>query len=78
MSGKKFENFKIPVLKNTEYSTWRVKMLMYLEVSDPDYIDRINEGPYLPRKIVPQTETEPEQFIIKEKSEWSQRTKLKP
>ena len=71
MFGNKFENFKIHVLKKTEYSTWRVKMLMYLEASDPDYIDRINEGPYLPRKIVPQIETEPEQFIIKEKSEWS-------
>ena len=76
MSGNKFENFKIPVLKNTEYSTWRVKMLMYLEASDPDYIDRINDGPYLPRKIVPQTATEPEQFIIKEKSEWSPEDKI--
>ena len=53
MSGNKFENFKILVLKKTEYLTWRVKMLMYLEASDPHYIDRINEGPYLPRKIVP-------------------------
>ena len=45
MSGNKYENFKFPVVKKTEYSTWRVKMLMYLEVSDPDYIDRINDGP---------------------------------
>ena len=52
MSGNKYENFKISVLKKTEYSTWRVKMLMYLEAPDPDYIDRINDGPYLPRKIV--------------------------
>ena len=76
MSGNKYENFKIPVLKKTEYSTWRVKMLMYLEASDPDYIDRINDGPYLPRKIVPQTATEPEQFIIKEKTEWSAEDKI--
>ena len=51
-------------------------MLMYLEASDPDYIDRINDGPYLPRKIVPQIATEPEQFIIKEKSEWSPEDKI--
>ena len=76
MSGNKYENFKILVLKKTEYSTWRVKMLMYLEASDPDYIDRINDGPYLPRKIVPQTATEPEHFIIKEKSEWSPEDKI--
>ena len=51
-------------------------MLMYLEASDPDYIDRINDGPYLPKKIVPQTATEPEHFIIKEKSEWSPEDKI--
>ena len=44
---------------------------MYLEASDPDYIDRVNDGPYLSKKIVPQTPTEPEHFVIKEKSEWS-------
>ena len=53
MFGNKYENFKIPVLKKTEYSTLRVKMLMYLIALDPDYIDRINDVPYLPRKIVP-------------------------
>ena len=76
MSGNKYENFKIPVLKKTEYSTWRVKMLMYLEASNPDYIDRINDGPYLPRKIVPQTTTEPERFVLKEKNEWSPEDKI--
>ena len=76
MSRNKYENFKIPILKKTEYSTWRVKMLMYLETSDPDYIDRINYGPYLSRKIVPKTTTEPEHIIIKEKSEWSPEEKI--
>ena len=76
MFGNKYENFKILVLKKTEYSTWRVNMLMYLEASDPDYIDRINDRPYLPRKIVPQTATKPEHFIIKEKSEWSPEDKI--
>ena len=57
MSGNKYENFKIHVLKKTEYSMWRVKMLMYLEAYNPDYIDMIKDGPYLPRKIVPQTTT---------------------
>ena len=44
---------------------------MYLEASDPDYVDRVNDGPYLPKKIVPQTPTKHEHFVIKEKSEWS-------
>ena len=77
MFGNKYENFQIPVLKKTEYSTWRVKILIYLEASDPDYIDRINDGPYLPRKIVSQTPTEPERFVLKEKNEWSPEEKLK-
>ena len=77
MSGNKYENFKILVLKKTEYSSWRVKMLMYLEASDPDYIDKINDGPYLPRKIVPHTATEPKHFIFKEKSEWFPEDKIK-
>ena len=51
-------------------------MLMYLEASNPDYIDMINDGLYLPRKIVPQTTKEPERFILKEKSEWSPYEKI--
>ena len=77
MFGNKYENFKIPILKKTEYSTWRVKMLMYLEASDPDYIDRINDGPYLPRKIVSQTTTEHERFVLKERMNGLLRTRLK-
>ena len=71
MFGNKYENIKILVLNKSEYLTWKVQMLMYLEASDPDYVDRVNDGPYLPKKIVPQTPTEPEHFVIKEKSEWS-------
>ena len=67
MSGNKYENFKISVLKKTEYSTWRVKMLMYLELLIQTISTGINDGPIFPRKIVPQTATEPEQFIIKER-----------
>ena len=51
-------------------------MLMYLEGLDPDYIDRKNDGPYLPRKIVPKTTTEPERFVLKEKNEWSPEDKI--
>ena len=76
MSRNKYENFKIPVPKKTEYSTWRVKMLMYLEDLNPDYIDKINDGPYLSRKIVLQTSTEPERFMLKEKNEWSPEEKI--
>ena len=75
MFGNKYENIRILVLKKTEYLTWKVKMLMYLEASDPNYVDRVNDGPYLPKKIVPQTSTEPEHFVIEKKSEWSPKDK---
>ncbi|XP_074351379.1 uncharacterized protein LOC141690483 [Apium graveolens] len=62
---------KIPILKKVDYSTWRVKMLMFLEAIGDAYIDIINHGPPYPEKVVPMTPTVPEHYIRKEKSEWS-------
>ncbi|KAK1394768.1 hypothetical protein POM88_013824 [Heracleum sosnowskyi] len=62
---------KIPILKKSEYPTWRVKMLMYLEAMDPDYLDRIRDGPYIPTRIIERTETVPEHYVVKAKSEWT-------
>ena len=36
-----------------EYPTWKVEMMMFLEATDCDYLDRIQYGPYVPRKIIP-------------------------
>ena len=44
---------------------------MYLEATDPSYLDRINKGPYIPKRLVGQTETAPEHYIPKIKSEFS-------
>lgn len=71
MSTSKYESIKIHVLKKAEYSTWRVKMLMYLEATDPDYLDRINDGPYIPKRLVSQTDTVPEHYVQKTKKEWT-------
>lgn len=54
MSGNKDGNSKIPMLKRNEYTHWKVKMLHHLEATDPDYLDRIHDGPYIPSKLVPQ------------------------
>lgn len=79
MSGNKYESIRIPILKKAEYPTWRVKMLMFLEATDPDYIDRINEGQYKPTKLVPQTTVEgsviPEHYALKDKKEWTNEEK---
>ncbi|KAK1396741.1 hypothetical protein POM88_006604 [Heracleum sosnowskyi] len=71
MSTTKYESMKIPILKKSEYSTWKVKMLMYLEAMDPDYLDRILDGPYVPTRFVERTETVPEHYVVKAKSEWT-------
>ncbi|KAK1394057.1 hypothetical protein POM88_013113 [Heracleum sosnowskyi] len=71
MSTTKYESMKIPILKKTKYPTLRVKMLMYLEVMDPDYLDRIRDGPYIPTRLVRQTDTVPEHYVVKVKSEWT-------
>ncbi|KAK1369636.1 hypothetical protein POM88_035728 [Heracleum sosnowskyi] len=71
MSTTKYESMKIPILKKSEYPTWRVKMLMYLEAMDLDYLDRIRDGPYIPTKFVERTDTVPEHYVVKAKSEWT-------
>ena len=76
MSGNKYESIKILILKKSGYSTWKVKMMMYLETSDSDYIDRIENGPYVPVKIVVETTNKPEHSIPKEKREWTHEDKV--
>ena len=75
MSTTKYEHIRIPVLKKSDYSTWKVKMLMFLEATDPDYIDRINDGPHEPRKLVPSAVVDgvtiPEHYVAKDKFEWT-------
>ncbi|KAK1394101.1 hypothetical protein POM88_013157 [Heracleum sosnowskyi] len=71
MSTTKYESMKIPILKISKYPTWKVKMLMYLEAMDPDYLDRIRDGPYIPTRIIERTETVPEHYVVKAKSEWT-------
>ena len=76
MSLNKYESIKIPILKKTEYPTWKVKMLMHPEATDPDYLDVINDGPYMPTKLVPATPTISEHYQLKEKSEWTPEEKV--
>ena len=75
MSTTKYEHVRIPVLKKTDFSTWKIKMLMFLEATDPDYIDRINDGPHEPRKLVPSAVVDgveiPEHYVAKDKFEWT-------
>ena len=55
MSGNKDGKSKIPILERNEYTHWRLKMMHHIEATTPDYLDRINVGPYVPTKLVPHT-----------------------
>ncbi|KAL8125391.1 hypothetical protein AgCh_012907 [Apium graveolens] len=76
MSLNKYESIKIPILKKTEYPTWKVKMLMHLEATDPDYLSVINDGPFMPTKLVPATPTVAGHYQLKGKSEWTTEEKV--
>ena len=71
MSTSKYDSVKIPILKKTEYPTWRVKMMLHLKAVDPDYLDMISDGPLIPKRLVAMTDTTPEHYIQKVKSEWT-------
>ncbi|KAK1388835.1 hypothetical protein POM88_017013 [Heracleum sosnowskyi] len=58
MSTTKYESMKIPILKKSEYPTWKVKMLMYLEAMDPDYLDRIHSNTKFLRALPEEWDTQ--------------------
>ncbi|KAL8155610.1 hypothetical protein AgCh_000848 [Apium graveolens] len=61
----------VPILKPYEYPIWKVRMSMFLEDTDPEYLDRINEGPYKPTKLSIIVADQPAQTVPKEKSEYT-------
>ena len=75
MSATKYEHIRIPVLKKSEYTTWKVKMLMFQEATNPDFLDRIHDGPHEPKKLVPAAVvdgiTVPEHYVAKDIFEWT-------
>ena len=52
---------------------------MFLEATDPDFLDRIHDGPHEPKKLVPAAvvdgTTVPEHYVAKDKFEWTQEEK---
>ncbi|KAL8126211.1 hypothetical protein AgCh_013485 [Apium graveolens] len=60
---------KVPILKVSEYPVWSVKMAMFLETTDPEYLDIIYDGPHKPTKLSVAVGNEPQKMIPKEKRE---------
>ena len=65
MLTTKQESLKILVLNKADYPTWKVKMILYLEAVDPDFIDRNTDGPLVPKKLVAKEGTTHEHYVGK-------------
>ncbi|KAL8098810.1 hypothetical protein AgCh_031511 [Apium graveolens] len=67
----RYETIKVPILRPSKYPIWKVKMAMFLEATDPEYLDRINEGPHKPTKLSIVVVDQPAKTIPKEKGEYT-------
>ena len=76
MSTTKQESLKIPVLNKVDYPTWKVKIILYFEAVDPDFIDRITDGPHVPKKLIPKEGTTPEHYVDKTREELTREERL--
>ncbi|KAK1398534.1 hypothetical protein POM88_008397 [Heracleum sosnowskyi] len=68
-SVSRYETIRVPILRPVEYPNWKVKMTMFLEATDPEYLDRINDGPHMPTKLSPVVDGQEQKTVPKEKKD---------
>ncbi|KAL8108045.1 hypothetical protein AgCh_024468 [Apium graveolens] len=66
----RYETIRVLVLRPSEYAIWKVRMTMFLEATDPEYLDRIKEGPHKPTKLAVAVAGEAAKTVLKEKSDY--------
>ncbi|KAL8105243.1 hypothetical protein AgCh_029148 [Apium graveolens] len=69
--SNRYETIRVPILRPSEYPIWKVKMATFLEATDPEYLERINEGPHKPTKLSVVVADQPAMTIPKEKDEYT-------
>ncbi|KAL8146548.1 hypothetical protein AgCh_004323 [Apium graveolens] len=67
----RYETIRVPILRPSEYPIWKVRMTMFLEPTDPEYLDRIKEGPHKPTKFAVAIAGEAAKTVPKEKSDYT-------
>ncbi|KAL8101335.1 hypothetical protein AgCh_033279 [Apium graveolens] len=67
----RYETIRVPILRPSEYPIWKVRMTMFLEATDPEYLDRIKEGPHKPTKLAVAVAGEAATTVPKEKSDYT-------
>ncbi|KAL8127829.1 hypothetical protein AgCh_014672 [Apium graveolens] len=67
----RYETIRVPILRPSEYPIWKVRMTMFLEATDPEYLDRIKEGPHKPTKLAVAVAGEAAKTVPKERGDYT-------
>ncbi|KAL8147633.1 hypothetical protein AgCh_005090 [Apium graveolens] len=67
----RYETIRVPILRPSEYPIWKMKMAMFLDATDAEYFDRINERAHEPTKLSVVVVDQPAMTIPKEKGEYT-------
>ena len=81
MSSQKVESIKIPPFDKENYSLWK-KMTLLIRTANPLYMGILENGLFVPQKLIPESITEtgeriPQKFMPKDPSDFSDTEKYK-
>ena len=76
MSFEKVGSIKIPPFDKENYNLWKKKMTLFIKAATPLYMGILENGPFVPQQLIPESVTEtreriPQKFMPKESSEFS-------
>ena len=82
MSSQKVGSIKIPPFDKENYCLWKKKMTFFIKAANPLYMGIMDNGPFVPQKLFPESVTEtgeriPQKFVPKESSEYNDTEKDK-
>ena len=70
-TNSRYESIRVPILRASEHPVWKVKIAMFLEATDPEYLDRIYDGLYMPTKLSVAVEDQPQKLIPKKNKDYT-------
>ena len=82
MNSQKVGSIKIPPFDKENYCLWKKKMTLFIKAANLLYMGIMDNGPFVPQKLIPESVTEigeriPQKFVPKESSEYSDTEKDK-
>ena len=81
MSSQKLSSIKIHVFDKANYTLWKKKMLLFIKMANPMYLDILKNGPFVSQTTVHATivadEVVPPKFVQKDPSQYSESEKQK-